>query len=287
MVAAMILAAGLGTRLRPLTDRLPKPLVWVGDRPLLAHVVATLVRGGVTRIALNTHHLAEAFSPETLAALAAPVTVLHEPTILGTAGGVAHARAALGEGDVVVWNGDLFADFDVGALVAAHRGSGAEATLAVSPCAAGEGTVGLDRAGCVVRLRSERFGEEVTSAAFTGTHVIGPELRDLLPPVGCLVGDGYLPALRRGARIASFFFEGVWDDVGSIEAYLAANQRWLERQGLASYVAPSARVGEGVEIERSVIGSGAVVEGSGVLHGCVVWPGCVAMAPLSGRVISG
>src|SRR5215475_3749531 len=100
---AMILAAGLGTRLRPLTDELPKPLVPVGDRPAVAHVAARLAAAGVCEAVLNTHHLASAFTPERLAGLPIAVHPIHEPEILGTAGAVANAAALLGEGPVVVW----------------------------------------------------------------------------------------------------------------------------------------------------------------------------------------
>src|SRR5262249_14884373 len=106
----MILAAGLGTRLRPLTDQLPKPLVPVGDRPAAAPVAARLAAPGVREAAINVHHLAVAFTPERLAAVPIALHVIHEPEILGTAGGVANAAAVLGDGDVVVWNADVLAD---------------------------------------------------------------------------------------------------------------------------------------------------------------------------------
>lgn len=153
----MILAAGLGTRLRPLTDELPKPLVPLGDRPAIAHIAARLAAAGIARAVVNTHHLAEAFTRERLAALPIEAVVLHEPVVLGTAGGVANAAGALGSGDVLVWNGDILADLDAAALLAAHAAGGAIATLAVAPRPAGEGTVGVDAAGGVVRLRGERF----------------------------------------------------------------------------------------------------------------------------------
>src|SRR2546426_402753 len=106
----MILAAGLGTRLRPLTDELPKPLVPVGDRPAVAHIADSLTRAGIRDAVINTHHLAEAFSPDRLAALPLRLRVIHEPTILGTGGGVANAAPWLGAGDVILWNGDILAD---------------------------------------------------------------------------------------------------------------------------------------------------------------------------------
>src|SRR6185437_12238506 len=104
------------------------PLVPVGDRPVIAHVAARLAASGVREAVINVHHLAEAFTADRLASLPLALEVVHEPEILGTAGGVANAAALLGGGDVVVWNADILADVDVGALVAARRDAGAVAT---------------------------------------------------------------------------------------------------------------------------------------------------------------
>lgn len=282
----MILAAGLGTRMRPLTDELPKPLVWIGDQPMLSHVAARLADGGVTAAALNTHHLAEAFSETILRSLPIPVALFHEPAILGTAGGVVNAASALGEGEVVVWNGDILADLDVGDLLARHALASAAATLAVAPRACGEGTVGLDAAGDVVRLRGERFGTETTGGDFLGIQVIDEALRRRLPAVGCLVGDGYLPALRRGERVAASVVSATWADVGTVGAYLAANERWLARLGRAAFVGAGASIAQGVDLEGSVVGAGAIVRGRGALRRCVVWPGATATAPLDEAVVT-
>jgi mannose-1-phosphate guanylyltransferase len=286
MTSALILAAGLGTRLRPLTDELPKPLVWVGDRPILAHIAERLAAGGIRAAALNAHHRAGDFAGGALAALPIPVEVLREPEILGTAGGLANAAAALGDGEVVVWNGDILIDLDVRALLAAHRAGGAAATLAVAPRAAGEGTVGLDGACRVTRLRGERFGEEVAGGDFVGVQVVGEAIRRRLPARGCLVGDGYLPWLRGGGAIATFPAPEAWDDVGTVGAYLRANRGWLERSGRSTYVGPGAIVAGGVEVLGSVIGAGGCVGGAGALRGCVIWPGGRVEAPLEDAVVT-
>src|SRR5688500_17458290 len=101
MTAAIVLSAGLGTRLGALTQELAKPLMPVGDRPALAHIASALARAGVARVAVNTHHRAGDFT-----ALgddpACAIELLHEPKILATAGGVANAVAVLGEGRAVV-----------------------------------------------------------------------------------------------------------------------------------------------------------------------------------------
>src|SRR6185295_4138673 len=103
MTSAMVLSAGFGTRLRPLTDELAKPLMPVGDRPMLAHVIDALSRGGVEDVVVNTHHRGGDFVPQ-IERLGLAIHVVHESKILGTAGGVANASRTLGTGDVVVWN---------------------------------------------------------------------------------------------------------------------------------------------------------------------------------------
>jgi mannose-1-phosphate guanylyltransferase len=288
---AMILAAGFGTRLRPLTDELPKPLLPVGDRPAIAHIAGRLAAAGIQRASLNTHHLAEAFSAERLAGLPVHLTVIHEPRILGTAGGVANAAPHLGAGDAIVWNGDILADLDVRALFQSHAQAeaqgGALATLAVAPRPRGEGTVGLDARGAVVRLRGERFGEEASGGDFLGIQVLGAALRRKLPEVGCLVGDGYLPALREGAFIAAAPFDGDWGDIGSVAAYLDENVRWLRSQtGRPAHCGEGARVEASIELSDSVVGAFATVTGRGALRRVVVWPLARAVAPLEDAVVT-
>ena len=281
---AMVLCAGLGTRLRPLTEELPKPLFPVGDQPMLAHVLERLRRGGVARAVVNTFHLADALSPALAAAMPLPIVILREAVLLGTAGGVAHAADPLGEGDVIVWNGDILADLDVSALFEARRG--ALAALAFAPRPRGEGTLGVGAAGEVTRLRGETFGVEVGGGDFVGVQVLGEELRRRLPASGCLVGDGYLPALRAGQRVATLPVAGAWDDIGSIDSYLGANARWLAARGLDHWVGPGASTASGVDLGGSIVGAGARISGAGSLRRCVVWPGAAARAPLEDAVVT-
>jgi mannose-1-phosphate guanylyltransferase len=277
----MVLAAGLGTRLRPLTDRCAKPLVPVGDHPALDHVLDRLRAAGATRLVVNAHH---ALEPMRAFAAARPdVSLSIEDQLLGTAGGIARAASLLGGGDVLVWNGDILADIDVGALVASRGG---EATLVVQPLARGEGSVGVDAEGHVVRLRREKFGVEARGGEFLGVHVLGAALRTVLPEQGGLIEDLYVPALARGAKISAVWHEGPWHDIGTIERYVEANVAWLEERGLSSWTGPGARVDAGIALDRSVVGEGARVSGRGTLAGCVVWPGASAEAPLEGVVVT-
>jgi mannose-1-phosphate guanylyltransferase len=265
----MILAAGRGTRLRPLTDAVAKPMVPVGDRPAIAHVVAR-VRLAVARVVVNVHH-----RPEDVTAWARTegIDISEELELAGTAGGLARAKARLGAGEVLVWNADILSPFDPRPLVAAHH---AGATLVVRARPRGEGNVGVDAAGRVVRLRGERFGDEACGGEFLGIHALGEELRAACPEVGCIVGDVYLPALRRGTRIDAFMTDAPFVDIGTVGQYLAANRAWLSERALASWAAPDAAVS--ASIDGSVIGTEARVDAPALRS--VVWGGVRVGAPL-------
>src|SRR5580658_3248742 len=256
MLPAMLLAAGLGTRLRPLTEQRAKALVPVGDRPVLAHILDRVREAGVDRIVVNAHHRAEDVH-DFVRREGKGVSVSEERDLLGTAGGVARARDLLGAGDVVVWNADILASVDVRSLVRAHARAHAEATLAIKPLARGEGNVGVDRDGRIVRLRSDRVAAEVRGGEFVPVHVLGAALRQGLPERGCLVGDVYIPALRRGAILFAFAYEAPWHDVGSLESYLAANLAWLDARRLESWIGEDAQVAGSVAIDRALVGATA------------------------------
>jgi len=293
MTNAIILCAGLGTRLRPLTNELPKPLVWIGDRPALTHIVERLAQGGVDHVVANTHHLAEKFDDAFLKTLPLPVKIVRESHILGTAGGVAGAAEALGSGDVIVWNGDILADVDIAALRHSYEreaSSGSTAVLVVLPRhphepRIGEGTIGLGDDGRVVRLRGEVFGKEKRSADYVGVQMIGTSVRTRLPAEGCFMADVYLPALRRGERIATTTNVTRFSDLGTVETYLEENLRWLRESGLASYAGEGCVVQPGVDVVESVLGNFSSVLGHGMLSEVVVWPGATVTAPLERAIV--
>jgi mannose-1-phosphate guanylyltransferase len=293
MTNAMILCAGLGTRLRPLTNEIPKPLVWIGDRPALTHVAERLVRGGVDRLVINTHHLAAKFDEALVESLPLPVSIVHEPTIRGTAGGVAGATDALGPGEVIVWNGDILADVDIAALRNSYVDEvsrGAIATLVVLPRhreepRIGEGTVGIGEDGRVVRLRGQVFGEEKRSADYVGVQMIGDVVRARLPAEGCFVADVYLPALRRGERIGTCSPVTRFTDLGTVEAYIEENLHWLRSRRMPFYRGDGSVVEGGVDLRDAIVGECAAVTGHGLLHEVVVWPGATVKAPLEKAVV--
>lgn len=283
MPSALVLCAGFGTRLRPLTDELPKPLVPVGDRSILEHALDRLSQAGITEIAVNVHHLASAFE-ERLTRAGPKVRYIVEPAILGTAGGVAGARRVLPSAPLLVWNGDVLLDPPLDLLLA--RVANNSFCLAVAPRAWGEGTLGLDEQGRVVRLRGEQFGREQQGGDYVGVLALGAELADRFPERGCSFGDVALPLLRSGGTIQSVPVRTPWIDAGDCRALLAANMAWLADRGLQSYLADSAELAPGVTLSASLVGARARVRGSGALQRCVVCPGASVTAPLSDAIIA-
>jgi mannose-1-phosphate guanylyltransferase len=283
---AMILCAGLGERLRPLSEELPKPLVPVGDRPVLAQIAAQLRRAGYESALANTHWLHEKFEA-IVGSLELDLTLVYEPEIRGVAGGIAGARALLAA-PALAWNGDILIDDPpLDELVARVRAT-SEICLAVAPTS-GPGSVGLDAAGNVVRLRGERFGREVRAADYVGLLALGERALAELPEWGCLIGDYCLPRLRRGQAVETYPSLSAWREVGSVDAYLSANWHWLSQHAngpQGSYVHPTASVGPGVQLEGSVIGANARIDGAGLVEGCVLWPGSHAVAPLGRTVVT-
>jgi mannose-1-phosphate guanylyltransferase len=283
MRRAMVLCAGYGTRMRPLTEERPKPLLPFGDRTMLEHVLEGLGPAFLPAL-VNAHHLSAVFI-ELTQGWDAIAEVLVESEILGTAGGVAGARGRLGPAPVVVTNGDVLARVDVEALLARTPHDGV--CLAVAPRSLGAGTVGLGAGGEVVRLRGERFGSEVASGDYVGTLGLGEEALAALPACGCLIGDVTLPLLRRGAAVTTLPVGGHWFAPGDgIAAYLDEHRAWLAERAASSYVAADAQVAPRIELVGSVIGAGAMVGGTGRIEGVVVWPGARASAPLSDAVVT-
>lgn len=296
---AMVLAAGLGMRMRPLTLLRAKPALPVLNRPLLRWTLELLARHGVTDVVINLHHLAETIVSAVGdgGAFGLRVAYSRERTILGTAGGPRRVRDFFGEGLALIVNGDVAFDFDLTRLVARHRASGARATLALkpnpdprwySPIVTAEGGRIRSIAGVPPRAAG-------TVSLFTGVQVLDPAILDRLPQGPSeTVRDLYAPLLARGERLLGLRVPGPWYDLGSPAAYIASQLSMLRsgfrglgrRRGL---VDPSARVADGARVFRSIVGAGAVVESGASVVGSVVWDGVVVGrgAVVDGSILAG
>jgi mannose-1-phosphate guanylyltransferase len=287
MTSALILAAGFGTRLRPLTLELPKPVVPVGDRPVLAHIAAACRAAGIGTLLANAHHEHAKLS-SVIRDLSLDIEVLVEAEILGTAGGVAGARGRFEPGPVLVWNGDILTEPPVTALLELASERDAQ-VLAVSPRTLGAGTVGMDEQGNVVRLRGRVFGRETQSGDYVGVMALGPRVVAGLPEHGCLMADVALPELAADGKVWTVPSSAPWTDLGDLPSYVAANFRWLDAAAtrLGAWLAEGVSLPAGIEVQRSLIGAGASLSGTGRLTEVIAWPGASVVAPLARAVVLG
>jgi len=230
----MVLAAGKGTRLRPLTDVLPKPLCEVAGVPLIRLALRQLQAAGVTRAVINLHHLGGLIEAH-LGAEAEGVALQYsrEQTILGTGGGIRAALPLLGEAPFYVVNADALQDVDLPGLASVHQTSGAVATLTLreDPNAARFGVVGTDDAGRIRRM-VDQFddGGATRSYMFTGVHIMDHRVvREL--PLGeerCVIRQGYVPLLKTGGHLHAYVHGGAFHDVGTPERWSHAQRRVLD-----------------------------------------------------------
>lgn len=297
---AMILAAGLGTRLRPLTAKRPKPLLPVVGVPNIVRSIRHLVRAGIREIVVNSHHLPEVLEAALGdgAAFGAAIAFSREAVLLGTGGGIRRALPLLGDGTFVVVNGDALFAPDIRCAVEAHRDTGALATLVLraDPEAETLGAVGLDGHG---RIRRLVFAKDAAAAErtymFTGVHVLEPEIGGALPENGCIVRETYIPLLAEGARLFGLPEEGYFCDLGTPARYLAANVELVTGSARLPgidpppggvYLGAGAVVGRGADLRPgTVICDGAKVAPGVRLERAVVLEGAVARCDAEDAVV--
>ena len=230
---AMVLCAGFGTRLRPLTDKVPKPLVPLCGVPLLRYNFALLKGAGVSEVIVNTHHLGaemEKGAQEIALALGLAMSVSREEKhILGTGGGVRRAAAMLGAGTFFLLNGDMLFDVDLAQALEAHRKAGAVATMVLAPYPKGAtyGAVEVDAEMNVRRIAGRGAPVEpgLRKMHFTGVHVVEPELIARLPAEGesDINRTAYVRLIHEGARVHGYLQGGYWGDLGAPKSLLRAN----------------------------------------------------------------
>lgn len=285
---AMLLAAGLGTRLRPLTNTLPKPMLPVLNRPLIGWIVEHAIAAGVREFVVNLHYLPEAIERYLPKAFPdAAFTFSYEPEILGTGGALRKVHTLLdSEDDFFLANGDTIQRPPLAALRSARRANDALAALtlrhpptgdkytavyweAAAPQAGSAGSdVDGDQSANTQSGAITGFGSGTGEALmFSGSHCISRRALDLLPdrPFSGIVKDVYL---RTGERLAGVVADDpFWFDIGTPQRYLGATQAMLDGR---SVIAPTSRVRGSVT--QSVIGARSAVDGT--LTGTIVWDDC-------------
>ncbi len=288
MHQAFILGAGLGTRLRPLTDRLPKPLVPLFHRSFAEWAMDSCAAAGIRRFAINTHHLPEAWHhfgdppattmPPATGANHQPavsrlwqgreVTLFHEPVLLETGGGLKNIASWIGHDPLLVHNGDIFSTLPLAQLIAAHHASGLPVTLALRSAGPAQHIAldpSLTRVTDIRRLLGRADGTHV----FAGIYCANPGFLDLLPATGKIsVIPAFLTLAEQGRLGAIILDDGIWFDLGDRASYLLAH-RQLD---LAPAIHPQAVIQAGATVENSVIGPAAEIASGAIIRNSVVWP---------------
>ncbi len=231
---AMILAAGFGTRLRPLTDTIPKPLLPVGGTPLIVWNLLLLRAAGIREVMINLHYLGsmieEALGDGSRWDML--IAYSHESTILGTGGGLKAAEGFFEGQPFLVINGDTLLNLDLLEFLDFHQSQGGIATLVLrdDPHATQWGAVECDTQNCILRINGQ--GQDTRGSVpaahirmFAGVHILHPSLfEDARVGMPFSIIDSYTKALARGSRLLGFVHGGYWSDVGTVERYTQAQE---------------------------------------------------------------
>ena len=286
---AMVLAAGLGTRMAPLSTLLPKPALPVLNRPLIAHTLMRLNAHGVTHAVVNAHHIpdrlkqaVETWAPDGLA-----VTWSHEPKILGTAGGLRRAARHFPDAPIYMVNSDCLSDVDFTAAAEAHAASGRQATMVVRPWKKGSlyrpvltGTLKRNGTARLTGIGARRWGRAAAvPRIFTGVHVLAPEVIEAIPRgIACDINADVYPRLidEDADAVGTWLHKGWWLEAGTPRAYLDLNLKMLARDGRSAIVGPGFFIDEDARVTRSVLGDQVRLERDVVVEESVVWSGVTA-----------
>lgn len=230
----MILAAGFGTRLRPLTDGTPKALVPILGRPMLAHVIDKFIASGINEILINAHYLAEKIEEFVrVSDLNADIKVVREDTILGTGGGIFNMLPFITDSEFIVYNTDVVCDIDLRALWRFHSDNGPLATMVMQNRETFNQVI-IDGEGYFCGLRLVKKGIEKISRkpvngnsllAFCGIHAISKDIMKYAQEnTEYSIIDVYLKASGAGERIIAYQPELNWFDIGTIEKLRSAEE---------------------------------------------------------------
>jgi mannose-1-phosphate guanylyltransferase len=293
---AMILSAGIGSRLDPLTRSLPKPAVPLVGKPVIGHLCDLLRRHGFDEIVINVQYLADTLI-QTVgdgSKYGVTITYAREDQLWGDAGGLKRvADFFAGEKQILVIGGDDLTDMDISKIVAVHHEKQAMATIGVTPVEETRefGVAVMDSAGIISSFQEKPAPEDAKSnLANTGIYVFHPKVLDFIPPATFYgLGKDVLPGLlAAGERLVGVPSDAYWKDVGSLPVYRQSQRDILdgvvyaelpvgaERRGNVVVCAGSDMAGEAEGY--SVVGEGAIVEPGAKIVDTILWDGAIVRA---------
>ncbi|MBW2146022.1 MAG: NTP transferase domain-containing protein [Deltaproteobacteria bacterium] len=292
---ALILAAGLGRRLRPITHRRPKALMPVCNVPCLDLLAMHLKAAGVRSLAINVHHLPNLIERHVDGGrhYGMPVRISREEHILGIGGAIGKLRDFWDDAPFLVVNGDLVETLDLSAALKHHQERGNIATMILHdhPRFNNVWVDAFDRVIGVGEMMASESLKPVQRLAFTGVHVISPEILRFLPRNGYSdILEVYLNLAAKGAVIGGFMAKGhYWRDLGTVEDYRdvhadlyrgTAPPELILQECSWPFVHPEARVDQKAELRgwscvgaESIVGPGCTLENTLVLGNAVIEPG--------------
>jgi mannose-1-phosphate guanylyltransferase len=296
---AVVLVGGEGTRLRPLTETTPKPLLPLMDRRSLDHVLDHLARHGVHEVALSSPYLEETFHPFIASRRGDPsITWITETEPLGTGGAIVHALELVDDEPFFALNGDILTDLDLTAMLASHRARAAAVTIALHRVedARAFGLVVTGDDGRVHEFR-EKPDTPIPGDVNAGTYLVDPAALDgWTPGIAASVEREIFPAvIEAGRPVFGFGSDAYWLDLGTPEHYLQAHFDMFEgkvhgvsypapwiaegasvdlRAHLGRWVAVNrgAKIGPGAQLDDSVVHPGAVIDVDAHVMGSIVGP---------------
>lgn len=255
----MILAAGFGTRLWPLTDQCSKPAMPFQNRPLISYSAGWLASFGVRDIMVNLHHhpesVREALGDGSRYGVA--ISYSHEPEILGTSGALDRVRAWFSQDDFVVVNGKIVTNIDLSAAVRMHRERSALATLILRQNEERErfSTVVVDGDLRIVRFGGFPGPDDVSPLMFTGIQVLSPRIFDYIPRdrFSHTTTDVYPQAIEAGEKVLAHITSGDWYEMSTIDRYLTASVAFQKKEDKRYVEGPGCSVSDTAVVEDSVL----------------------------------
>ena len=281
---AMILSAGYGTRLWPLTEDRTKPALPILGKPLVGYVAEYVARYGCRDVVVNLHH-----RPESVKAalgdgsrFGVMLSYVNEPTILGTSGALDNARPLLGDETFVVINGKIITDIDLNAALETHRATGAIATLVLLPNPGHErfsvvkvadgfvqGFGGMPEESARGRRQeageqqdAETAQEQPAPLMFTGIQILEPRIFDYIPRgvFSHSTTDVYPQAIAKGEQLAAHVAAGQWLELSTIQRYLEVSLRLLAERGANVHTGASCSIVSEASVENSILWDNVRVE---------------------------
>ena len=271
MHTAFVLGAGLGTRLRPLTNRRPKPLIPIANRPLITWAFDHLIGCGVQRFVVNTHWCAERYAEffPTGEWRGCPIQFIEEtPEVLETGGGIWNARESLSGGPFIVYNGDILSDIPLQRAIEHHRAAANEVTLILRSSGDNRNVTFDPASGSVFDLRRVLRPELEPQFLFTGIYLVEPAFIARIPAAQKIsVVPMFHEMIRAGAKLGGIILDdGDWRDLGTREEYLAVS-------GKENVIHPSATIGAGAKLNGCIVWENATVAPGAKLTRCIIADG--------------